>query len=343
MKRKQGRRGRRIRPRFLILLVVAAVVVLGVRAALGNHPTTPLSPGSLLSERAKGNAPKKKPKPFVWHWAAGPSLPAPVEGLTATVGDGDLLVAGGTTSAGSVSTITAFGPKAVSASLPTPVHDAASAVMDHTLYVFGGGTTVAIPNIQAISLTGQAATTPRPLPEPLSDLSAVVHGGFVYLVGGFTGSAWSDQVWRWNPQQGLSALGTLPTGLRYAGVAWYHGEILVAGGLTASSSYSDAVYAVNPKTGRVRDLPPLPVSVAYPALAIWRGAPYLAGGLTVSGPTDAVWRYSGPATGWVAVRHLPVSTYYGALVTYKNQLWYIGGSTTVSSAGITGRIWKTTP
>jgi hypothetical protein len=325
------RRRRRLRPRFFLVLIV----ILGVILVVGRPHSTADHPPPLAQGLTTAHRPRKASRP--WHWVRAGTLPAPTEGLTATVGAGDLLAIGGYAPGGSVTTVTAIGPTPLRLSLPTPVHDAASAVLGDTLYVFGGGSTVAIPTVQAIALGATPASPARPLPEPLSDLGAVTHAGYVYLVGGYTGSAWSNQVWRWTPRQGISALTTLPTGLRYAGVAWYDGRIIVAGGLAPGSAYSDAVYAIDPGTGHVTRWPPLPVSVAYPGLAVLDGRLYLAGGLTVSGPTDAVWEYDPHQRTWVAAPALPVGTYYGALVAYGGHLWYLGGRT---PSGLTATVWR---
>jgi hypothetical protein len=221
------------------------------------------------------------------------------------------------------------------------VHDSASAILGHVLYVFGGGSTTSLATIQAIPLGSAAAPTVHPLPEPLADLAAVVHGGVVYLIGGTTGATASNQVWRWSPAAGVSLVARLPTGIRYAGAAWYANRLVIAGGMVpagSSDTYSDTVYAVNPATGSVSRLDPLPVPVIYAALGTFRGALYLAGGLTVSGATDAVWRYTGPGRGWVAApQALPVATYRGALATFAHRLWYVGGLT--ASGAPTARVW----
>ena len=324
----------------MALIVLAGLVILGTRAAGGDRTPAP---------------PKRSGPPHhhhhqavrvtAWHWATGPVLPTPTDALSLAAGDGMLLAVGGITATGTVGTVTAVNSvrsSVPSLSLATPVHDNASAVVGHTLYVFGGGVSTSLPTIQALPLSGAAAPSPAPLPEPLSDLGAVVRGQAVYLVGGNTGSTSSNQIWRWTPTAGVSAVATMPTGVRYAGVAWYQGRIIVAGGMVpasaSSATSSDTVYAVNPSTGAVEHLDPLPVPLMYGSLAVYQGSLYLAGGLTISGATDAVWRYEGTAKGWVAgSQQLPVATYRGALATFNHHLWYVGG---ITGAGApTAQVW----
>lgn len=324
----------RVRPRLLWLLLGVLALGYGIHRWLAPKPRPPLT---TVPHRTQSKPSKKtSPAPaavLAWHSASW-SLPAPAEGLTATVGNGDLLVIGGW-SGNSLTTITAEGPHPLALQLTTPVHDAASAVLGQNLYVFGGGTTVALATIQAFSLDGGSVSTPPPLPVPLSDLSAVVHKGTVYLIGGFTGSVFSNAVYAWTPAGGAHKVASLPVGLRYTGAVWYDHQIVIAGGLTVNGA-SSSVYTVNPGSGHVGSWPSLPVPTMYTTLAIYNHRLYEAGGRTATGLTSNVWQYQTGQSGWTKGPALPTPTYYGAMVSYQNHLWYIGGRT---NSALSNTVW----
>jgi hypothetical protein len=314
---------RRLTPRFFAF--AGAALAIAAAALYQERPTAPV--------------PRPKPRPriaWVLRWEPAGKLPAPTAGLAAAVGGSTLYAAGGETAAGSVNTVTTFGAGRAAYTLPFPVHDAGAAVLDSTLYVFGGGTGSPVSTVQAVGLGAAAPAATRPVPEPLSDLAAVPRAGAVYLVGGYTGTAWSPVVWRWTPTQGAVRATTLPVGLRYAGAAWYDNRLVVAGGLGPHNAPVDTVFAVNPETGRVARWLPLPVPVAYPALVAFQGRLYLLGGLTDAGPSNLVWQYDGPSRGWSPVSALPVATYDGAAATLGTRLFYLGGQT---ADGLTAAVW----
>src|SRR5205823_6817556 len=110
----------------------------------------------------------------------------------------------------------------------------------------------------AVSFSGIGRYDPRAgstrlvgsLPTPLSDLAVATVGSIMYVVGGFTGSIFSDRIYAYRGGARASTAGRLPYGLRYAAVAALNGKLLIAGGRTTDGP-SRAVLEFDPGSGAV--------------------------------------------------------------------------------------------
>ncbi len=332
------RRRYRFRPRLMLSVAILVLVVIVAARLAGRHHTS-VAPGSTPRTTAPAahthgsQAPAAVPAGS-WHRAAW-TLRAPARGQAATVGHGDLILAGGL-DASSSSIVQGYGPHRVSASLPIAVHDAGAAVAGGDLIVFGGGTVAPTSTVQAVPLSGGSVLSPAPLSQPLADLTAVTLGGHVYLVAGYTGTVYSDKVLSWTAGQPLSVAAVLPVGLRYAAVTVDGPDIIVAGGRTPTGE-SAAVYAVNPATGHVATWPPLPTPLAYAGAAVLSGRLWVVGGQTSSGSSAASYVYDAATRTWHTGPSLPLATTDGTLSAFAGKLWYAGGQT---AQGITATVWE---
>lgn len=331
------RRRYRFRPRLLLSIVVVLVLV-GVLPRILAH-RAPATPSAAPSPHVGKSAAAPPSAPLIeagsWHRAAW-SLSAPARGQAATVGDGDLILAGGL-DATSSSTVQAYGPNRIAVSLPTPVHDAGAVVTGGDLILFGGGTVAPVSTVQAVPLAGGGTVlSPAPLSEPLSDLTAVTVAGRIYLVGGYTGTVYNDKVFQWTAGQALSVAAVLPVGLRYAAITVDGSQIVVAGGRTPTGE-SAAVYAVNPVTGQVSTWPSLPTPLAYAGAAVLSGRLWVVGGQTPSGNSAASYVYDAATKTWHPGPSLPLATTDGTLTAFHGKLWYAGGQT---AQGITAAVWE---
>ncbi len=331
------RRRYRVRPRLVlsfVVLVVLAVLVPRILAhhAPGGSPSRPTHPATRPASQPSSAPPVVATGS--WHRAAW-TLSAPARGQAATVGDGDLILAGGLDSASS-STVQAYGPNRIAVSLPTAVHDAGAVVTGGDLIVFGGGTVAPTATVQAVPLAGGSVLTPAALPQPLADLTAVTVAGRVYLVGGYSGTVYSDKVFQWSAGQALSVAAVLPVGLRYAAITVDGSQIVVAGGRTPTGE-SAAVYAVNPVTGHVSTWPSLPTPLAYAGAAVLSGRLWVVGGQTPSGNSAATYVYDASTRTWKSGPSLPLATTDGTLTAFHGKLWYAGGQT---AQGITATVWE---
>jgi N-acetylneuraminic acid mutarotase len=262
------------------------------------------------------------------HAARVGSLPVPLARAAAVaLPDGRLVVAGGLTGGTSTDQVLEGKPNALRriGRLPVPGHDAAGALAGASVDVFGGGQSVSVDNVVRIDPSSGATRVVAHLDEPLSDLGATVIGGKTYLVGGYTGSRFASAVLRYLGSGHTTTAARLPTGLRYAGVAALGGKLYVAGGVTTGGE-TDAVEAVDVRTGAVRQIATLPAPTAYGALVGFHGALYLIGGKSGGGtPLASVLRID-PVSGRVTrAATLPQPLAEPAAVTRARDVIVVGG------------------
>ena len=327
----------RFRPRLVLsFLVLLGLVVLVPRILARHAPGR--APAPPPHHTTHPTSPATSAPPVVaagsWHRAAW-TLSAPARGQAATVGDGDLILAGGLNAASS-STVQAYGPNRIAVSLPTAVHDAGAVVTGGDLMVFGGGTVAPTATVQAVPLAGGSILSPVALSQPLADLTAVTLAGRVYLVGGYSGTVYNDKVFQWTAGQALSVAAVLPVGLRYAAITVDGPQIVVAGGRTPTGE-SAAVYAVNPVTGHVSTWPSLPTPLAYAGAAVLSGHLWVVGGQTTTGNSAAAYVYDAATKNWHTGPSLPLATTDGTLTAFHHKLWYAGGQT---AQGMTATVWE---
>ncbi len=122
---------------------------------------------------------------------------------TAVAAAGDrLIVAGGETAAGPVSTVLAFDPATSKVTLlghlPVPIGHASAFVLGGRVYVAGGLDAAghAVSTITVVDpAAGTVSASAARLPAPVSDAAAVASGGRVWLLGGWrVGAAVADVV-----------------------------------------------------------------------------------------------------------------------------------------------------
>ena len=164
--------------------------------------------------------------------------------------------------------------------LPAATHDAAAALLGGSVYLFGGGQATSVPTVFRVAPDGGASAVAGRLDEPLSDLGAVTIGGKAFLVGGYTSVKFASAVLRYDGRGRTSTVSRLPAGTRYAGVAAIGSTIYVAGGLTPGGA-TDAIVAVDTRTGSTTRIGTLPAPEDHAAMAALGGKLYLAGGTRV--------------------------------------------------------------
>ena len=147
------------------------------------------------------------------------------------------------------------------ATLAQPTNSPAVAMLGQTIWVMGGEFNRTLNNaIQRIDLG--AAGTPAtvavsaPLPVALSRSSAFVLGGSVFLAGGRTADARSNQIYRIDPMSGaVTAAGVLPLPWSDAAVTVDRGVAYLVGGITTTPA--KAASTGTAKTGTAKPAPPV--------------------------------------------------------------------------------------
>lgn len=276
----------------------------------------------------------------------GPSLPAPISGESVVGVPGGPLILGGLDSAeGSVSGVfqldAGTGRLREAGALHAPLHDAAAAVLGDRVLIFGGGVQASTDEVQSLPLgagngtAAEVASVVGHLPTVRSDLSVVNVDGRAYVLGGYDGGAPLDSVLASSDGTSFREVAKLPVPARYLAVAVSGGTIYAFGGELPSGAPSDAIRAVNPRTGSARIVGHLsqPVSHAS-AVALGRHI-YLLGGESGGAVSDRIWRFDPGGGRVVPAGRLPLPVAYGAAAVVGSTAYLIGGK------GADGRTLRT--
>src|SRR3954447_7886226 len=286
------RRGRRRRRR--LPLVGLAIVVCGSLLAVYSLRTSDAdtdatsggetSQSSTAGTSGSSSTPVTPPKQ-VLRVTPLTRLAAPVQDAAVTTVGSRAYAFGGLDASGSPpATISVLQGSSIHTAgrLPVAIHDAAAATSSSgRLYVLGGGQLTSVSGIARFDPANRATHLVGALPTPLSDLAVATVSGTTYVVGGYTGSNWSDHIYAVKGGHVRSA-GRLPQGLRYAAVAAVSGNVIIAGG-RAVSGPTRAVYRFAPATGRVTRVGTLPQGLMHASAGTIGGTMYVVGGIARSG------------------------------------------------------------
>jgi len=310
-----------------LLRLLALLVALGLLVALISH----FEGGSAGPHAGPGTAGPRPRVPLApVSRLAGRMLPAPVSGeALATQPDGDLLVIGGLDSS-DVSTsgvfrldsrtakVTPFG------SLSQPLHDAAAATVSDKTLVLGGGSITTIDEVESVG-PGGAGQVVGHLPTPRSDLSAVTIGMSAYVLGGYDGQAPLGSVLQTSNGRRFATVGHLHVPVRYAAVAVLGNTIYSFGGELASGVDTDAIQAIDPRTGHTSIVGHLPAPTSHASAVMLDGRIYVLGGLVRGTATNRILAFDPSSPDVKPAGRLPLAVSNGAAATAGGMAYLIGG------------------
>ncbi len=219
--------------------------------------------------------------------------------------------------------------------------DFSSGIVDgHAVFSSIGDGALALSGILAGLGSDTDVTT---LPAAVSSHGVVAANGFLYLVGGTTGSSsgtpqddvYSAEITSAGRLGSWAATSSLPTGVSEGAVAGDDRCLVVAGGSTSSSTYSSAVYtAVLEGDGTVGSWAAqasLPTGVYQPGGEVVRGYVFVIGGQASDGTyRDAV--YSGrldadcSIDAWTATTDIPSGRAAFGTTHLLDRIYTVGGS-----------------
>jgi hypothetical protein len=279
-RRARRRRGRLRLAGLLAVLVCAAL--LGVQSLTSSDADTTAGTGADRPVgTATGGGGPPKPAKQVLRVTHLTHLLQPVQDAAVTsVGNRAYAFGGLGASGASIGTISMLQGSSVRTvgRLPVPIHDAAAATSSTgRLYVMGGGQTTSAAGIATFDPASRRTRLVATLPVPLSDLAVATVGSTTYVVGGYTGTHWSDRIYAMAGGHVRSA-GRLPQGLRYAAVSALSGSVIIAGGRTESGA-SRAIYRFSPSTGKVSLIGRLPQGLMHASAGTLDGVMYVVGGI----------------------------------------------------------------
>ena len=266
-------------------------------------------------------------------------IPVPLSGEAAApaVGGGVLVFGGVDAADVSTAAITRVSPGAIAArpggSLSEPLHDAAAARLGGGSVVFGGGAETELDSVERLG-SGRRARVIGRLPSARSDLSAASAGGRAVLLGGYDGVSTVGEILETRDGKTFRRIGSLPVPVRYGATAPIGRIVYVLGGELADGTDTDAVQAVDVRTGAADTVARLPRPLSHASAVALGGRVYVLGGRVggVDGrAVDNVFSFD-PRDGRIAAAgRLPVPV-TNATATVSRGIGYLVGGIGASGA-----------
>jgi N-acetylneuraminic acid mutarotase len=259
---------------------------------------------------------------------ASHGLPAALSGEAVLGLPGRILVIGGLDSS-DVSTSdvlelrTATGRFTPLGSLSEPRHDTAAAALGGKFLVFGGGSLTELDSVE--SLSGGSSRVIGRLPTTRSDLSAVTVAGRVYVLGGYDGRLPLGPVLQTTDGRHFNADGELPVPFRYAAVAAIGRTIYTFGGELAGGVDSDAIQAIDTRSGRARVIGHLNRPLSHASAVVLGERIYVLGGRSGENPTDEILSFEPSTERLRSAGHLPFPITNAAATDVGDSGYLIGG------------------
>ena len=295
----------------------------------------------------------------VGSWSSTSALTAASAYGAATVYNGYVYLVGGKTVSTPLTTVEyalinsggTLGAWANTTALGTGVVAASTVAYNGYLYVMGGYdnasfyyTTV---SYGALNNSGTVVSwsTTNTLPNGTGFGTAVTYQGYIYYLGGTTGTTASAVYYASFGSSGTLSIWTtasssLPSATRDATSVVYNGYIYEIGGKTGATTTTVSYVPINTDGslgGWVTNYS-LPAATQNSASAVFNGFIYEIGGYNGSSVVATVYysriNNSGPGTAgsWTAINSLPTATYQSGSVAYNGYLYEIGGYTTTNTA-----------
>jgi DNA-binding CsgD family transcriptional regulator/N-acetylneuraminic acid mutarotase len=216
--------------------------------------------------------------------------------------------------------------------LPTPRQGLAVVNYDNQIFAIGGESSQGVSNVverfnpQASSWIGL-----NPKPTAVTDISAAVIRGMIYVPGGKLASGLpTDKTEIYNPQTNQWSVGQpLPKPLSGYALAVFEGRIYVFGGWDGNQAVND-VYVFDDYTNAWATLPPMPTARAFAGAVVVDGSIYVIGGWDGKNAltTDEVYQSGLPDKDaqWTQAPPLPFGQYGMGVANLANIIFMIGGT-----------------
>ncbi|MCX7840969.1 MAG: LuxR C-terminal-related transcriptional regulator [Anaerolineae bacterium] len=222
----------------------------------------------------------------------------------------------------------------IRAALPTPRAGLATAAYENRIYAIGGESAQGI--VANVERYDPASNTWTPLtnkPTAVTDVSAAVIGGLIYVPGGRLDSTHrhvSDQLEVYNPRQDRwETRARLPEPLCAYALATFEGKLYLFGGWNGER-YVDSVYVYSPTDDTWRTQTPMPTARGYAGAAVVGNKIFVIGGFDGQAALDVNEVYSperddGSENPWETRAALPEGRYGMGVAGVSNLVYVIGG------------------
>ncbi|MHB8443125.1 MAG: hypothetical protein ACYDAS_02035 [Patescibacteria group bacterium] len=323
--------------------VATSIVYNGYVYEIGGSGTAVVDYAPILSSGALGS------------WVATTSLPVTTDAATSVIYNGYVYEIGGYTTAATavvdyapVNSNGTLGSWITTTSLPTTTQGATSVVYNGYVYEIGGensngGAAVATVDYAPINSNGTlgAWTATTSLPTATSDSTSVVYNGYVYDIGGGTGTGSTVvstvDYFNLNSPSVPPLTNTATTNTNQVPLSWN----VVSGAGTyniyrsTSPNFTNATEYISNTNSftdtNMEQTTPLPTTTDQATSVVYNGYVYEIGGENSSGTALSTVDYApinsdGTLGSWTATNSLPVATYFATSVVYNGYLYEIGGS-----------------
>jgi len=170
--------------------------------------------------------------------------------------------------------------------------------------------------------------------------------GYLYSIGGNTGSALGTEVYKYNLKLDTwTAVASLPAARRVLASAIVGTDIYAIGGSDLASVYQNTVYKYNILTDTWTTVSPLPVSIGWAKAVAHGDNIYVAGGVVGGVVVSSVYVYNTVTDTWATATSMPGVKFGGAFSITGNTLVYAAGAdlSVISNSVYVGTIDLVTP
>ena len=298
-------------------------------------------------------------------WTTTTALPVKMDNSTSIAYNGYIYAIGGYNGSAPVTTVNSIPINSngtlgsswtATTSLQVATYNSTSVEYGGYIYEIGGFTTAATASVYYISIVsggtlGSSWTVTTPLSTALYGTTSVVGNGYVYDMGGYTGSVAVSTVGyatiNSNGTLGASWINpnnAVPASILYSTSVEYNGYIYDIGGLNGSTYLSSVYYSQINSQGVpgvwATATNALPVGLDFATSVVYNGYIYEIGGSTSSTATSSAVYYSqigaGGAPGaWAtATNTLPAPINSSTAVEYGGYIYELGGYNGTTSARV---------
>jgi hypothetical protein len=169
-----------------------------------------------------------------------------------------------------------------------------------------------------------------PAPSSAPELGATRVGRYVYKVGGQTPDGAERAIVRFDPASGAyRRVAELPVGIDHPVVSAHDGDVIVAGGYVDGAEATNRAWSYTPRTGAVRELPPMHFVHGAAAGAVLGDRLYVAGGLFEFGneqtPHRSLEIYDFGDHTWTVGPDMPTARHHFGAAALGDKVYFAGG------------------
>ncbi|MBI5033455.1 MAG: hypothetical protein HZB51_23280 [Chloroflexi bacterium] len=216
--------------------------------------------------------------------------------------------------------------------MPTSRASAATANYENKIYVIGGETDeTTISTTQSYDPIQDTWTTLQPKPVAVTDISAAIVAGKIYVPGGKLADSSVTSICEvYDPQENVwSQAASLPIALSGYALTPFEGKLYLFGGYDGKN-YVNTVYMYDPSRDQWSERTRIPTARALAGVAIAGGKIYVIGGFDGNNALATVEQYlperdNGKDTPWLRISPMPDGRYAMGIASIADIIHIVGG------------------